>query len=581
MVLRAFMGAFAAALCLLAATSSDAEPTDAIARACAGDASSPQCRDALRDESFVSAQLAAFDETAAAMARVGARAAARSDALGDAARDTEMLQRRRQALSEELASFKSRGIAGREADTVAERLRVTDQDLDAQGVSLRKTFPEYAEMITPRPVSRAEAQALLRDDEVLVLFSRPGSSVFVWAITRNEAKWARLPLTERALGQRILGFRRHLDSTAGCMDPQANIASPGGPTAGVDFDLGLSNALYNDLFGPVRTLVEGKRSVILVPHGALMSLPFAALSMRAPPSPEATPDILRATRWLGVSHALSVLPAASALRALRCPRRDGSGACVARVRPNGQRRAFAGIGAPRLGGGGAYADPCARGLRMSGELADQQGLAGLAPLAGAESELQQLRTLYGPSSSTLFTGVAATERVVRTTRLDDVEVISFSTHGLLAQEAMTVAGISEGGLVLTPPTLQSPPRAPDLLDDGFLTATEASELRLNADWVILSACNTAQGGRVGDAALSGLARAFFFAGARALLVSQWPVDDIATERLMVEALRRNKGGVPRGEALRAAMQAILNDRADDRFAHPSAWAPFILVGDGG
>ena len=107
----------------------------------------------------------------------------------------------------------------------------------------------------------------------------------------------------------------------------------------------------------------------------------------------------------------------------------------------------------------------------------------------------------------------------------------------------------------------------------------------NTDWVILSACNTAGDNGSGES-LSGLARAFFFAGAKALLVSQWSVDDEATKVLMGEIFRRY-GGAPSlvpAKALREGMLALLSRAAkepDHRyFAHPYAWAPFMLVGDG-
>ena len=108
------------------------------------------------------------------------------------------------------------------------------------------------------------------------------------------------------------------------------------------------------------------------------------------------------------------------------------------------------------------------------------------------------------------------------TDLTKYRVIHFATHGTIAGE---IEGTSEPGLILTPPTEQTE------LDDGYLSASEVAALKLDADWVILSACNTAAGGANGAEALSGLARAFFYAGARALLVSHWSVDSAATVKL--------------------------------------------------
>ena len=111
-----------------------------------------------------------------------------------------------------------------------------------------------------------------------------------------------------------------------------------------------------------------------------------------------------------------------------------------------------------------------------------------------------------------------TEKRLKSTPLDGYRIVHFATHGLLAGETAQLANANaEPALVLSPPVVASEE------DDGLLTASEISALKLNADWVVMSACNTAGGGKPGAEALSGLARAFFYAGARALLVSHWPV----------------------------------------------------------
>src|SRR5262249_11290741 len=120
--------------------------------------------------------------------------------------------------------------------------------------------------------------------------------------------------------------------------------------------------------------------------------------------------------------------------------------------------------------------------------------------------------------------------------------------------------------------------------DGLLTASEIARLKLNADWVVLSACNTAGGGSTASGeALSGLARAFFYAGARALLVSDWAGDSDAAVLLIrpARAERRQNPSMRRAEALRRSMQAVIKDTSRPNAAHPSFWAPFIVVGDGG
>ncbi len=145
--------------------------------------------------------------------------------------------------------------------------------------------------------------------------------------------------------------------------------------------------------------------------------------------------------------------------------------------------------------------------------------------------------------------------------LNDYKVLAFATHGLVAGD---LKGLAEPALVLTPPAKGTEH------DDGLLTASEVAQLKLDADWVILSACNTAAAdGTPGAQGLSGLAKAFFYAGSRALLVSHWPVvSDAAvaiTTRMLAEAA---KPGVGRAEAHRRAMMAMIDDKDRPHFAHP-------------
>jgi CHAT domain-containing protein len=134
---------------------------------------------------------------------------------------------------------------------------------------------------------------------------------------------------------------------------------------------------------------------------------------------------------------------------------------------------------------------------------------------------------------------------------------------------------AEPALVLTPPEL---PKAPD--DDGLLTASDIAQLSLHADLVVLSACSTAAGDKPDAQALSGLARAFFYAGARSLLVSHWPVySDAAVD--IVDGLFAAAGkGIGKAEALRVAELSLIEDEEQEDNSNPSVWAPFSLIGDG-
>jgi CHAT domain-containing protein len=162
---------------------------------------------------------------------------------------------------------------------------------------------------------------------------------------------------------------------------------------------------------------------------------------------------------------------------------------------------------------------------------------------------------------------------VKRAPLADYRIVYFATHGLVASD---VRGLAEPSLVL------SIPRELSEFDDGLLTSSEVAQLKLNADWVVLSACNTIAGDKPGAEALSGLARSFFYAGARALLVSHWSVDSEAATRLTTATFDRLKSDAKlgRAEALRQAMLAYLADATSPKNAYPAFWAPFALIGEG-
>ncbi len=220
-----------------------------------------------------------------------------------------------------------------------------------------------------------------------------------------------------------------------------------------------------------------------------------------------------------------------------------------------------------------------RGIEIAsvfrGALADVDTVRRLPPLPETADELRAIARALNAGDGAVFLGRQATERTVRNTKLSDSRVLTFATHGLLAGQ---ITGAAEPALVLTPPAVASAE------DDGLLTASEIARfLKLDADWVILSACNTAAGDKPGAEGLSGLAKAFFYAGARALLVSHWSVPSDSTVKLTTAMLAEaaENPGIARAEALKRSMLALMNDPDNPHFAHPMFWAPFVVVGEGG
>ena len=211
-----------------------------------------------------------------------------------------------------------------------------------------------------------------------------------------------------------------------------------------------------------------------------------------------------------------------------------------------------------------------------GVLADISKVRDLPPLPDSAQELQCVaKSLMAPPSA-IHLGPNATETAVKLAQLDRYRTVMFATHGLLAGEVQQLAQVgAEPALVLTPPD------RPTETDDGLLTASEIAALKLKADLVILSACNTAAGDAENSEELSGLARSFFYAGAHALLVSHWAVDSWSATTLITSAIAELacNPSIGRAEALRRSMVAYIED-PDQGSAQPTYWAPFFVVGEG-
>jgi CHAT domain-containing protein len=293
----------------------------------------------------------------------------------------------------------------------------------------------------------------------------------------------------------------------------------------------------------------------------LQSLPLGLLVTQ--PSPANDGDGYRNTAWLARQFAISVLPSLSSLMDLR----------ATASRPAAPKP-FIGFGDPAFSGTGgtlrsvtALANICRDGV-----LTDLELLRGLPRLPETAGELHQMARTLGAGPDSVVLGADATEARVRSTDLSQYRVIAFATHGLLPGDLQCK---TEPALALTPPASAS------ATEDGLLDASEVAQLHLDADFVVLSACNTAApDGRLLGEALSGLARGFFYAGARGLLVSHWAVASQPTVALttgLFAEYAKNRA-LGRAEALRRAQQSLWQEAAT---AHPALWAPFVLVGDGG
>lgn len=524
------------------------------------------------DDALGAIQRGTQSSAASAVNKLAVRLAAGSDRLAELVRKDQDLAAESDALDKAIVAAVSKPPAQR--DVAAEqRSRARIAAIASARNGLQKTlaveFPDYASLSNPLPLTVKEIQPLLSADEAMVIYSVVDSQSYVVAITHEGVDWKEISLGADALAQKVAAFRRGLD-VGKALDASGK--------SGL-FDLALASELYAALLGPAEALTKDKRNLLVVPSAALTALPFHLLVTEKPQAaiPD-RPEGYRDAAWLLRRQAVSVLPSVISLKSLRVfARRDhgikpmtGFGDPVFNPAAEGpaDRRAASGKIAARSIATMAYAE------FWRGAGVDRARLAQALPqLPDTADELNAVARDVGAAAADIHLGRDASETTLKRAALAQYGIIYFATHGLVAGD---VKGLGEPSLAL------SIPDQPSELDDGLLTASEVAQLKLNADWVVLSACNTIAGDKPGAEALSGLARSFFYAGARALLVSHWAVDSEAATRLTTStfALLKNEPRIGRAEALRRAMLAYLDDASSPQNAYPAMWGPFALIGEG-
>ena len=368
------------------------------------------------------------------------------------------------------------------------------------------------------------------------------------------------------------------------------------PSGGApEFDLETAHQLYAKLLQPVRSGWWSATSLVVVAHGALGHLPFTVLPT-APvtlrQSSETRFAEYKTVPWLARTHAIMTVPTVASMKTL----------WTTSVRQT-ERRPFAGFGNPYFSREQADRanQQVPRTLQIAGlsgdinlslqwralpntEQLDKAQLARLPSLPETAEEIRSIASaLKADPATDIFLGEKANEEMVKTTDLSDRRVVAFATHGLIPGD---LDGLTQPALALTAPEVAG------VAGDGLLTMDEILSLKLNADWVVLSACNTASGEGAGAEAVSGLGRAFFYAGTRALLVSHWPVETTSAKMLTTGVFRRQAEDpkLSRTEALQHTMLALMDGpgyvhsdtgKTVFSYAHPMFWAPFAIIGDGG
>ena len=401
----------------------------------------------------------------------------------------------------------------------------------------------------------------------MLAYALAGESSYLWVVTKDSAQFLPIKAKASEIQANLAKVRAQME-----FDAAGNA-----PSVSVD----VLHALYQALLAPAVPYLGGISHLLIVPDGALQSLPFGMLVVSPPPAIAGDADY-RKVDWLARHYAMSVLPAVGSIKALR-----------QFAKAEGAKEPFAGFGDPLVGEvGGASRGKRAkvdiatvfRGSRVRGasgqplptlEIADVEAIRKAPRLPETAEELRAIGKALKAGADSIWLQQKATETAVKTMNLSKYQTLAFATHGMMAGD---VGGVGEPGLMLTPP------KEGTLEDDGYLAASEIAKLRLNSDWTILSACNTAAAdGTPGAEGLSGLAKAFFYAGSRSLLVSHWPVASDATVPLTTRTLTEYRANPAQGkaEAHRKSMLALMASPDHPEFAHPIFWAPFVVVGEGG
>jgi CHAT domain-containing protein len=429
--------------------------------------------------------------------------------------------------------------------------------------TIRTQFPGYDRLVHPTPPSVQSLAQQLEPAQALLLALPTADAVYVWAVAKDRpARFARVPLPQEQLHQMVDRLRSQLDFSKMQTAPKL-------------YDSEVAYALYDKILAPVAPVWQGKPQLIVATGGALSQLPFAVLHTAAGGGADAKAP------WLIAQTSITQVPSLSAWVAIKG---------MTKARP--AQEAFLGWGDPIFSAPAsqtipAKAQPAARSLALQRgkSLVDsdtdlsaptQAALryADMPALPDTRTELQAIAKILSANTTDVIVGLRATRESVLSASLNGIlarkRVVAFATHGLMAGDlpylhqpalAMSVGSSTE-------------PLAP------LLTLEDVLTLKLNADWVVLSACNTGAADGKAEEALSGLARGFFYAGGRSLLVTHWSVESESATLLTTATFEHyvNNPQAPKAESLRQAMLKVM---AMPKYGHPAYWAPYALVGDGG
>lgn len=437
------------------------------------------------------------------------------------------------------------------------QLEVLRKEYKAQ---IQKRYPEYFQLIQPKAPSREDIAQQLQADELFIAVIPMEERTYVWSIdAKGGINFHSANLGENDLRDLVGRVRKTLD-----------VAAQG--SSAPSFDQVSAYKIYQSIFGPLDSQIQGKKHLVISASGALAQLPFAVL-----PRIQVSANAMTPVPWLMRDVALSHVPTANGWLSLKRLGKQPSATQPLLAWGDPLFDAKATQVASNHGSTVRSVLPTRAATSSQNNLLSTENYVAysqIPALPETREEVQELATILGANpKQDLILGAEATRASVlknsSSGNLARKQVVVFATHGLLAGD---LPHLNQPALAMA--STKDPNESP------LLTLEDVLGLKLNADWVVLSACNTAGADGRAEEALSGLARGFFYAGSRSLLVTHWSVESESAMLLTTHTFAAYKKNpqMRRAEALR---QAMLETMKDKRFSHPAYWAPYALVGEGG
>lgn len=445
-------------------------------------------------------------------------------------------------------------LAAERRRQLEDELKAAEDDLERFRLEMHRLIPRYGSVQYTAILTAERIQQMLDAETLLLEYILGEKQSFVWAVSRHGITIAALP-PRREIEERVTSYRETLSRKVSALTFARAFSL---------FDR-QSREMYRWLVQPVEASLTSVQKLIIVTDGVLAYLPFETLIGGAgAPNGLRDLEIKSSSGWqfLLERFAITYAPSASALAAIQ----SNSSAPV--VYP----KTLLAVGDPLF-----EPEPKHQSQTNRTQETGRKDLLAARLKAYTERgfdfvrlpytrrEVESISALYPASQRRAYLGTDAREEKIKAEKLGEFRHIHFATHGISDEQTP-----GRSGIVLT---LDDQSK-----EDGLLQVREIMQLKLNADLVVLSACSSGLGKLVNGEGLIGLTRAFFYAGARSVVVSLWNVNDLATAELMKTFYQHLKRGLPKDEALRQAKLAMI--RSQQRtWRHPYFWAPFVLVGE--